>query len=65
MTDDERNMAIRKFLKRVGVETHEAINTALEAAEAAGGDGLNVRMTLTLDGAEVPVKVFETNIGGR
>lgn len=64
MTDDERNMAIRKFLKRVGVETHEALNAALESAEA-GADGLNVRMTLSFDGAEVPVKVFETNIGGR
>ena len=64
MTVEDRNIRIRKFLKRVGVESHEAINAALDAASGSPSGGtLNVRMVLTLDGDEAKAKIFETTIG--
>ena len=64
MTEEERTIQIRKFLKRVGVESHEAINAALDAASGSPSGGtLGVRMALTLDGNEANARVFETTIG--
>ena len=64
MTEEERNIQIRKFLKRVGVESHEAINAALDAASGSPSGGtLGVRMVLTLAGNEANARVFETTIG--
>ncbi len=65
MTVEDRNIQIRKFLKRVGVESHEAINAALDATSGSpSGNTLTVRMVLSLDGDEANAKVFETTIGG-
>ncbi len=64
MTEEERTIQIRTFLKRVGVESHEAINAALDAASGSPSGGtLGVRMVLTIDGNEANAKVFETTIG--
>ena len=64
MTEEERNIQVRKFLKRVGVESHEAINAALDAAaDSPSGGTLGVRMVLTLNGNDANAKLFETTIG--
>ena len=64
MTVEDRNTQIRKFLKRVGVESHEAIKAALDAvSDPPSGGTLGVRMVLTLDGDETKAKKFETTIG--
>jgi len=57
MTMEERDMQIRKYLKRVGVESHEAIKAALGATS---GDAVTIRMVLTIDGDDA--KSFETEI---
>ena len=36
MSDETTTMDIRKFLKQVGVTSHQEIDTALEAAKQAG-----------------------------
>jgi|GEM_PF-6574484 len=60
MSDDDRDMQIRKFLKRVGVESHEAIAAAL--AQSAGGS-LSVRMVLSIGDGDDPAKTFEASLG--
>jgi len=59
MTVEDRDMQIRKYLKRVGVESHEVIKAALDAAS---GDALNVRMVLTIGGDDANATAFETDI---
>jgi len=52
MDEDRFNMAIRKFLKTVGVTSQREIETAVRAAATAGklkpGASLKARMVLTL-----------------
>lgn len=60
MSDDGNDMQIRKFLKRVGVESHEAIAAAL-AADA--GAAVDFKIVLHIGGAAEPAKTFETSIG--
>jgi hypothetical protein len=60
MSDDEINMQIRKFLKRVGVESHEAIAKAVDAAD---GKPVRIRMALTIGTGSEPEKNFEATIG--
>jgi len=57
MTVEERDMQIRKYLKRVGVESHEAVKAALDATH---GGAVTIRMVLTIDGDDA--KSFETEI---
>src|SRR3990170_4192196 len=53
MDEDTFNMALRKFLKRVGVTSQREIETAVRAAHAAGRlagkKDVAVKMTLTID----------------
>ncbi len=57
MDADAFNMSIRKFLKHVGVHSQREIEAAVERARAAGklkgSEKLPVKMTLTLQGAEL------------
>ena len=49
MDEDAFNMAIRKFLKEVGVTSQREIERIVREHKAAGGR-LKLRMTLTAEG---------------
>jgi 16S rRNA U516 pseudouridylate synthase RsuA-like enzyme len=50
--DEERlNMAIRKFLKEVGVTSQREIEKLVRSGKA--GDRLKLRMTLSAEGADL------------
>lgn len=60
MDEDRFNMAIRKFLKEVGVTSQREIEKAVRAAKA---DGRTIRLTMTLTSDDLPLKhVVETTI---
>jgi hypothetical protein len=52
-------MSIRKFLKMVGVHSQREIESAVERAisteQLKGGETLNAKMTLTVDGVAIDV----------
>ncbi len=52
MNEDNFNMEIRKFLKKVGVtsqrEITSAINKAIEAGDLTGSETLPVKVSLTM-----------------
>jgi 16S rRNA U516 pseudouridylate synthase RsuA-like enzyme len=50
MDEDRFNMAVRKFLKQVGVTSQREIEAVVREGKVEG-DVLNVRMTLTADNA--------------
>ncbi|MFP3920199.1 MAG: DUF6494 family protein [Dichotomicrobium sp.] len=50
--DEERlNMAVRKFLKEVGVTSQREIEALVRSGQA--GDKLKLRMTLTAEGTDL------------
>jgi 16S rRNA U516 pseudouridylate synthase RsuA-like enzyme len=49
MDEDAFNMAVRKFLKEVGVTSQREIERIVREHKVEGGK-LNLRMTLTADG---------------
>lgn len=52
--DDAANMALRKFLKQVGVTSQQAIEAALrDAGDAAKGREFTARVVLTIDGLDL------------
>jgi len=53
MSEDGFNMSLRKYLKRVGVTSQQAIEEATRAAREGGGGTVEARMVLTIDGREV------------
>ena len=56
MSDDGFNMSLRKYLKRVGVTSQQAIEDATRKAREAGKTGpVDARMVLTIDGEEINV----------
>jgi hypothetical protein len=59
MNPDAFNMSIRKFLKMVGVHSQREIESAVERAistgQLKGGETLNAKMTLTVDGVAIDV----------
>jgi hypothetical protein len=60
MDEDSFNMAVRKFLKEVGVTSQREIERAVREHKVDGGK-LKLRMTLTADGT--PLKhVVEAQI---
>ena len=61
MDEDRLNMAIRKFLKEVGVTSQREIERVVRES-AAGKQGLRLRMTLTSDDAPALKHVVETTI---
>lgn len=58
MSSEEQTLQIRKFLKRVGVESHNAIEAALATATAP----VSLRMELVIDGEESTRIDFDTKI---
>jgi hypothetical protein len=61
MDEDRFNMAIRKFLKEVGVTSQREIERVVRDGEAKGPT-LRLRMTLTSDDAPSLQHVVETTI---
>jgi 16S rRNA U516 pseudouridylate synthase RsuA-like enzyme len=59
MDEDRLNMAIRKFLKEVGVTSQREIEELVRSGKA--GDKLKLRMTLTAEGTDLE-HVVETEI---
>jgi len=59
MDEDRLNMAIRKFLKEVGVTSQREIEELVRAGKT--GDTLKLRMTLTAEGTDLE-HVVETEI---
>ncbi len=54
MNEEQFNMEIRKFLKKVGVtsqrEIERAVQEAVSTGRLGGGETLKARMTLSIDG---------------
>lgn len=48
MSEEDFNMSMRKFLKKVGVTSQQEIEKALREAEGSGKD-YEARMVLTID----------------
>ena len=61
MDEDRLNMAIRKFLKEVGVTSQREIERVVRES-AAGKSNLRLRMTLTSDDAPALKHTVETTI---
>ena len=63
MNEDEFNMEIRRFLKRVGItsqrEIYNAVSKALETGRLSGAETLPVKVTL-----EMPALALELEIDG-
>ena len=63
MDKDQVEIQIRKFLKRVGVESHAAIDQAVAAASNDGAaTPLRLKMTLEVAGAAPSERHFEAEI---
>jgi hypothetical protein len=60
MDEDRFNMAVRKFLKEVGVTSQREIERVVREAQVEGGT-LKLRMTLTAENAPLE-HVVETTI---
>jgi hypothetical protein len=61
MNEDSFNMAVRKFLKEVGVTSQREIERFVREHAIEGGK-LRLRMTLTADGAPSFKHVVESQI---
>lgn len=61
MDEDRFNMAVRKFLKEVGVTSQREIERVVREAKVQGAT-LRLRMTLTSDDAPQFRHVVETTI---
>ena len=59
MDEDRLNMAVRKFLKEVGVTSQRKVEQLVRAGKA--GNKLKLRMTLTAEGTDLN-HVVETEI---
>ena len=60
MNDEEMNLSIRKFLKKVGINSQREIEKAIDQANAAGkldGNPLRVKMTLEFDLIDEPLSI--------
>jgi 16S rRNA U516 pseudouridylate synthase RsuA-like enzyme len=59
MDEDRFNMAVRKFLKQVGVTSQRAIEEAVREGRVQG-DALKLRMTLTSENAPIEHVIEDT-----
>ena len=61
MDEEQFNMEIRKFLKKVGItcqrEIEKAIRQAVESGALTGAETLNVRVDLELEGVGLTVPI--------
>ncbi|MCB1505522.1 MAG: hypothetical protein KDJ47_11150 [Hyphomicrobiaceae bacterium] len=53
MDEDELNMAMRKFLKQVGVTSQREIERVAHAAAAGGRKSIKLVMRLTAEGTDL------------
>ena len=52
MESEEFNMSLRKFLKHVGVTSHQEIERIVRERQMEGRGNLKVKMVLTAEGTE-------------
>ncbi len=61
MDEDQFNMEIRKFLKKVGVtsqrEIEKAVKIALDTESLSGSETLNARMRLQIDEIDLDLMI--------
>ncbi len=61
MNEDNFNMAVRKFLKKVGVtsqrEIEKAVRDGLASGALAGGETLKARVRLEIEGLPIDVTI--------
>lgn len=62
MDEDRLNMAIRKFLKEVGVTSQREIERIVREGNLQGRSNVRLRMTLTSEDAPALQHVVETAI---
>ncbi len=64
MNEESLNMQIRKFLKKVGINSQREIENALRQAEHGGrlntGDKIALGMTLKIDALDVSLVIEDT-----
>jgi len=57
MNEDVFNMALRKFLKKVGVtsqrEIEQAVRAAIESGALAGNETLKAKVTVSIEGLDL------------
>ncbi|MBL4873243.1 MAG: hypothetical protein JKY41_07565 [Rhodobacteraceae bacterium] len=63
--DEEFNMSMRKFLKKVGVTSQQAIEEAIREASPAEGQEYTAKIVLTIDGLDFEHVVTGTIIGAK
>ena len=60
MNDEDLNLSIRKFLKKVGINSQREIEKAMDQANSAGkldGDPIGIKMTLEFDLIDEPISI--------
>ena len=61
MNEDEFNMEIRRFLKRVGItsqrEIYNAVSKAIETGRLSGAETLPVKVTLEMPALELALEI--------
>ena len=61
MNEDVFNMSVRKFLKKVGVnsqrEIEEAVRSAVGNGRLKGSEVLPAKVTLTVDGIDLNIEI--------
>jgi len=60
VNDEDMNLSIRKFLKKVGITSQREIEKAIDRANSAGnldGNPVRVKMTLEFDLIDEPLTI--------
>jgi ribosomal protein L1 len=61
MDDDQFNINIRKYLKKVGItsqrEIENAVRSAIDKKSMTGDENLDVKVTLSIDALKFPVEI--------
>jgi ribosomal protein L1 len=61
MNDEELNMQIRRFLKKVGIqsqrEIEKAVNAAVESGKLSTGESIDAKMNLKIDALDLDVVI--------
>ena len=64
MNEDTFNLQIRKFLKKVGIQSQRqielAVRDAIESGQLSGSETLNAKVQLTVDGIDVDHTIEDT-----
>ncbi len=64
MNEDTFNLQIRKFLKRVGIQSQRqielAVRDAIDSGRLTGSETLNAKVQLTVDGIDVDHTIEDT-----